>query len=223
MMKNDNYSNCYKSGDVRVDYRYYFKKWEKLLGDGSVLSVLLTGVGGQGILLTSKVLSEAALLYGLDVKVSEVHGMAQRGGSVIGSVRMGRKVYSPTVSKADFIISLEKLEALRYINKLDSDGFIILNNVEIYPVSVFYGDVNYPEDIISRIGSITSNYMVVKALEIAKRLNEIRATNIVLLGCLSNFIPIENECWIDSIKKNVPCQAVDINLEAFSEGRKIIN
>ena len=211
MMKNDNYSNYYKSGIKKVNFKYYFKRWEKLLEDGSVLSVLLTGVGGQGILLTSKVLSEAALLYGLDVKVSEVHGMAQRGGSVIGSVRMGREVYSPIISKANFIVSLEKLEALRYMNKLDSDGFIVLNDVEIYPVSVFYGDINYPEDIISRIGSITSNYMVVKALEIAKRLNEIRATNIVLLGCLSNFIPIDYDCWIDSIKKNVPRQAVDIN------------
>ena len=206
-----------------ADYKYYFKKWEKLLKDGNILSILLTGVGGQGILLTSRVLSEAALLSGLDVKVSEVHGMSQRGGSVIGSVRMGNKVYSPTVGKADFIISLEKLEALRYINKLDSDGFIISNDAEIYPISVFYGDIAYPKDIISRIGSITSNYMIVEALKIAKKLNEIRATNIVLLGCLSNFIPLDYECWIAAIKKNVPRKAVDINLEAFREGRKIIN
>jgi len=222
-MKNNNNISCNKSYGKKVDVGYHQKKWRKLINDGSVLSVLLAGVGGQGILLISKVLSEAAMLDGLDVKVSEVHGMAQRGGSVVGGVRIGKRVYSPVAGKADFIMSLEKLEALRYINKLKKDGFIILSDAEIYPISVYSGDISYPEDIISDIESITFNYIVVKALEIAKRLNEVRAANIILLGCLSNFIPISYKCWIESIKKNIPHNVIDVNLKAFEEGKRIIN
>jgi len=163
------------------------------------------------------------MLDGLDVKVSEVHGMAQRGGSVVGSVRMGKRVYSPVAGKADFIMSLEKLEALRYINKLRENGFIILSDVEIYPISVYSGDISYPKDINSEIENMTFNYIVVKAVEMAKRLNKVRVANIILLGCLSNFIPISYKCWIESIKKNVPHNAIDVNLKAFEEGKRIIN
>ncbi len=187
------------------------------------MSVFFTGVGGQGIILTTTVLAEAALLNGLDVKVSEVHGMAQRGGSVIGSVRMGKKVYSPITNKADFIISLEKLEAARYISKLDSEGFMIVNDYEIYPVSMYLDGIKYPENIISSLSDHTSNYMMVKAIDIAKKLNEIRVSNTVLLGTLSNFIPLEKDSWIKSIRKNVPPHAVELNLKAFRLGREIIN
>jgi len=221
-MKNNNIS-CNKSCSKKVDVGYHQRKWRKLIDDGSVLSVLLAGVGGQGILLTSKVLSEAAMLDGLDVKVSEVHGMAQRGGSVVGGVRMGKRVCSPVAGKADFIMSLEKLEALRYINKLRENGFIILSDVEIYPISVYSGDISYPKDINSEIENITFNYIVVKAVKMAKRLNKVRVANIILLGCLSNFIPISYKCWIESIKKNVPHNAIDVNLKAFEEGKRIIN
>ena len=149
--------------------------------------------------------------------------MAQRGGSVLGSVRIGREVFSPTINKADFIIALEKLEALRYIDKLDRSGFIIINDFKIYPISVFSGSENYPGDIISKVEGKTSNYILVKAVEIAERLGEIRTSNIVLIGCLSNFIPIEEKFWIQSIKKNVPAKAIDVNIEAFKEGRQIVN
>ena len=149
--------------------------------------------------------------------------MAQRGGSVLGSVRIGREVFSPTINKADFIIALEKLEALRYIDKLDCSGFIIINDFEIYPISVFSGSENYPRDIISKVEGKTSNYILVKAVEIAKRLGEIRTSNIILIGCLSNFIPIEEKFWIQSIKKNVPAKAINVNIEAFKEGRQIVN
>ncbi|GAG94781.1 unnamed protein product, partial [marine sediment metagenome] len=193
-MKNDNSVNSFKKNKSNViESGAYFKKWNKFLEEGSILSILFTGVGGQGIILTTTVVAEAALLDGLDVKVSEVHGMAQRGGSVIGSVRIGKRVYSPITDKADFIISLEKLEAFRYINRLESEGFIIVNDFEIHPVSIFLSGVKYPENIISGLGKYTSNYMVIKATEIAKKLNEIRASNMVLLGCLSNFIPIKKE------------------------------
>jgi indolepyruvate ferredoxin oxidoreductase beta subunit len=223
-MKNDNNVNNYKKKRLEgLKQRKYLRKWKKLLSSGSIMSVLFTGVGGQGIILTTNVLAEAAMLDGFDVKVSEVHGMAQRGGSVVGSVRIGRKVYSPIVNRADFIVSLEKLEAVRYIGKLDREGFIIVNDFEIYPSSMYLDDVKYPENIISKLAEYTSNYMVVKATEIAKNLNEIRVSNTVLLGSLSNFIPIKRDSWIKSIKNNVPRRAVEVNIEAFKEGKKILS
>ncbi len=223
-MKNDNNVNNYKKnkpGDLKQEK--YLKRWKKLLNNGNIMSVLFTGVGGQGIILTTTVLTEAALMDGFDVKVSEVHGMAQRGGSVVGSVRIGRKVYSPIVNRADFIVSLEKLEAVRYIDKLDKEGFIIVNEFEIYPSSMYLDDIKYPEDIISKLAEYTSNYMMVKATEIAKNLNEIRVSNTVLLGSLSNFIPIKKDSWIKSIEKNVPRRAVEVNIKAFKKGKKILS
>jgi indolepyruvate ferredoxin oxidoreductase beta subunit len=223
-MKNDNNVNNYKKKKPK-DFKQekYLKRWEKFLSGGSIMSVLFTGVGGQGIILTTTVLAEAAMLEGYDVKVSEVHGMAQRGGSVVGSVRLGIKVYSPIVNRADFIVSLEKLEALRYIDKLDKEGFIIVNDFEIYPTSMYLDDVKYPENTISKLAGHTSNYMIVKATEIAKKLNEIRVSNTVLLGSLSNFIPIKRDSWIRSIEENVPRRAVEVNIEAFKEGKKILS
>ena len=223
-MKNDNNVNSLKrKKPERIKQEKYLKKWKDLLGSGGILSILFTGVGGQGIILTTTVLAEAALLDGLDVKVSEVHGMAQRGGSVVGSVRIGRKVYSPILNKADFVVSLEKLEAVRYIDRLDAEGFIIVNDFEVYPVSMYLEGIEYPENIKSRLAGYTSNYMIVKATEIAKSLNEIRVSNTVLLGSLSNFIPIKMDSWIKSIKENVPKHAVEVNIEAFREGKKIIS
>ncbi|MBC8389253.1 MAG: indolepyruvate oxidoreductase subunit beta [Actinobacteria bacterium] len=223
-VKNDNNNNSFKGIKIeKQNFNYYFKKWRQLLDKGSTLSILFAGVGGQGIILATKVLAEAALKKGLDIKVSEVHGMAQRGGSVLGSVRIGREVFSPTINKADFIIALEKLEALRYIDKLDCSGFIIINDFKIYPISVFSGSENYPEDIISKVEDKTPNYILVKAVEIAKRLGEIRTSNIILIGCLSNFIPIEEKFWIQSIKESVPAKAINVNIEAFKEGRQIVN
>ncbi len=223
-MKNDNNTNsCRENKSIRAELEDFFKNWKKLLKDGHILSILFTGVGGQGIMLTTTIVAEAALFDGLDVKVSEVHGMAQRGGSVIGNVRIGEKVHSPVTGYADIIVSLEKLEALRYINRLDAGGFIIINDFEIYPVSMYLGGMEYPEDIISRVAGHTSNYMFIRATEIAKNLNEIRVSNTVLLGSLSNFIPIKEDSWIKSIRENAPRNAVEINLKAFKEGRKIIN
>jgi len=223
-MKNDNNVNNYKKKRPKgVKQEKYLKRWKKLLKSGGIMSILFTGVGGQGIILTTTVLAEAALLDGFDVKVSEVHGMAQRGGSVVGSVRIGRKVYSPIVNSADFIVSLEKLEAVRYIYKLDTEGFIIVNDFEIYPSSMYLDGIKYPENIISKLTGYTSNYMMVKATEIAKNLNEIRVSNTVLLGSLSNFIPIKRDSWVRSIKDNVPKRAVEVNIEAFNEGKKILS
>jgi indolepyruvate ferredoxin oxidoreductase beta subunit len=221
-MKDDNNVNKSKGSTSFVADMTYIEKYRKLLEEGYTVSVLFTGVGGQGIILITTVLAEAAHMEGMDVKVSEVHGMAQRGGSVIGSVRLGKKVFSPIVDKADFIISLEKLEALRYIERLKQDGFILINDFEVYPVSIYLGDQQYPKDIISKIAGVTSKYLLVEAVDIARRLGEIRASNMVLLGCLSGLLPLSAGAWMQSIKENVPRKSVDVNLEAFSEGRRII-
>ena len=211
---NKNNNNCKKSN-------MYRKKWEKSLKKGQILSVLFTGVGGQGIILASTVLAKAAIESGFDVKVSEVHGMAQRGGSVEGSVRIGKEVFSPIINRADFIIAVEKLEALRYIGKLQSGGFLLVNDYEIYPSTVFSKDTEYPKNIEERIGNITKNYMIISAAQIALKLNEIRAANMVLLGAFSNFIPLGPDCWTSAIKENVPFRALNINIKAFNLGKNL--
>ncbi|MCL5072067.1 MAG: indolepyruvate oxidoreductase subunit beta [Actinobacteria bacterium] len=211
---NKNYSNCRKSSQ-------YLQKWENDLKKGQILSVLFTGVGGQGIILATTVLAKAAIESGFDVKVSEVHGMAQRGGSVEGSVRIGKEVFSPIINRADFIIALEKLEALRYIGKLQSGGFLLVNDYEIYPSTVFSKDMEYPKNIEQRINHLTKNYMILDAAQIALQLHEIRAANMVLLGAFSNFLPLKSDCWASAIKENVPPKALNTNIEAFYLGKNL--
>jgi len=216
MIINDNNNNNYKQA-----VKFAIKKAEGSLKNEEIISVLFSGVGGQGIILATTILANAAINAGYDVKVSEVHGMAQRGGSVEGSVRFGKKVYSPTINKADFIIALEKLEALRYMPRLTPDGFLIINDYEIYPSTVFSKEVTYPQDIESRISSVANHFLIVDAVRIAGRLNEIRASNVVLLGVFSNFLPIDNECWLASVKQSVPAKALNLNLEAFNMGKNL--
>ena len=196
------------------------KKYKKSLKEGDTVSVLFVGVGGQGIILSSRVLASTAINAGYDVKVSEVHGMAQRGGSVEGSVRFGKKVYSPTIGEADFIIALEKLEALRYLSRLKSGGIIIINDYEIYPSTLHAKGASYPEKISEKIKKITPNSYFISAVEIARSLGEIRAANIILLGLLSNFLPVDYDCWIESIEQNIKQKAVRLNIEAFIKGRE---
>ena len=196
------------------------KKYKKSLKEGDTVSVLFVGVGGQGIILSSRVLASTAINAGYDVKVSEVHGMAQRGGSVEGSVRFGKKVYSPTIGEADFIIALEKLEALRYLPRLKSDGTIIINDYEIYPSTLHAKGASYPEKIGEKINEITPNSYFISAVEIARSLGDIRAANIILLGLLSNFLPFGYDCWIESIEQNIKQKAVRLNIEAFIKGRE---
>jgi indolepyruvate ferredoxin oxidoreductase beta subunit len=148
--------------------------------------------------------------------------MAQRGGSVEGSVRIGKEVFSPIINKADFIIALEKLEGLRYLSRLDSKGFIIINDYEIYPATVFLKGNAYPRDIENKTSRATNNYIFIKAMEIAKKLNKIKTSNMVLLGALSNFIPFDYKIWVSAINVNVPREAVEVNIEAFNQGRKLI-
>ena len=217
MIKNDNKNN-YRTDSGRI----YSEKWLKSLKNGEILSILFTGVGGQGIILATKVVAECAIASGFDVKVSEVHGMAQRGGSVEGSVRVGKEVFSPIIGEADFIIALEKLEGLRYLSKLDSKGFIIINDYEIYPATVFLKGNVYPQDIENEISRVTNNYIFIKAMEIAKKLNKTKTSNMVLLGALSNFIPFNYKSWVSAIERSVPKEAVEVNIEAFNQGKKLI-
>lgn len=216
MIKYDN-----KNNNNYAKSSLYLEKWEKDLKKGQILSVLFTGVGGQGIILATTVLAKAAQESGFDVKVSEVHGMAQRGGSVEGSVRIGKEVFSPIINRADFIIAVEKLEALRYVGKLRPGGFLLVNDYEIYPSTIFSKDAEYPKNIEERISNLTKNYMIIDAVQIALKLNEIRAANMVMLGAFSNFLPLEPGYWTGAIKENVPSKALNINIEAFNLGKNL--
>lgn len=224
MKNNENNSSGYgvyddEEVDPGAKSRFISSNWNSSLKRGEVLSVLFVGVGGQGIILATTVVAHAVINAGLDVKVSEVHGMAQRGGSVVGSVRAGRKVFSPTINKADFIVALEKLEGLRYLNMLAGGGYAFVNNVEIYPSSVFSKGNTYPSNIEDRVKRVTNNYLFMDAIAIAHGLKELRASNIILIGALSRFLPFKYDCWEDAIKECVPQKAVKINIEAFNCGR----
>ncbi|MBN1298928.1 MAG: indolepyruvate oxidoreductase subunit beta [Actinobacteria bacterium] len=221
MVKNDNNNNNYKKNVTIIAQKGadYARKWEISLKNGEILSVLFTGVGGQGIILATTVLAHAAINAGFDVKVSEVHGMAQRGGSVEGSVRIGKKVYSPTINKADFIVALEQLEALRYIQKLAFEGFILVNEYKIYPASASVKESNYPSDVAEMICSFTKNYYFIKTVETAKKLGNLKVSNMIMTGALSEFLPFSSRCWIEALKDNVPEKAVNVNIDAFNTGR----
>jgi indolepyruvate ferredoxin oxidoreductase beta subunit len=181
--------------------------------------VLIVGVGGQGTLLASRILGEVALKKGFDVKVSEVHGMAQRGGSVVTHVRFGERVYSPLVGKgqADYILAFEKLEALRWAEYLKKAGTFIVNNQELYPVPVTLGYQKYPARIEVKLAE-TAQTFVIDAKKIAARCGSVRAQNVVLLGVLAGRLDFEKELWEETIKNTVPPSTVEVNLMAFEEG-----
>ena len=184
--------------------------------------VLIVGVGGQGTLLASKVLGEVALRSGFDVKVSEVHGMAQRGGSVVTHVKIGEKVYSPLVGKgqADYILAFEKLEALRWAQFLKDTGTIIVNDQRILPMPVAQGTQEYPLKIDKALKETVTTH-VVDAVRVAKDCGSQRATNIVLLGVLASKLDIKKDVWVEAIKEIVPKHTVDMNIKAFNEGYKM--
>ncbi len=197
------------------------KKISKNTDSLKVTNIIICGVGGQGILLASDILCTAAFLEGFDVKKSEIHGMAQRGGSVITHIRFGAKVYSPLVEvgKADFILSFEKLEALRYSYFLKRDGILIVNDLELAPMSVLTGDREYPKNIIDILKQNGDVYLV-PAQNIALELGNVRAVNVVLLGSLARFLTFKKQVWLDAIKENVKPQYVDINIRAFEAGNR---
>ncbi len=187
------------------------------------ISILIAGVGGQGTLLTSRVLGTAAVKAGYDVKVSEVHGMSQRGGSVVTYVKIGDKVNSPVIEKGegDILLCFEKLEAMRWLDYAKKDGTIIVNDQRIDPMPVIIGREKYPDDIISKIRSRRPGVYVIDALNTAKELGNIRALNIVMVGFLARKTNISKEIWHEAIRENVKEKYVQLNLNAFDEGYKI--
>lgn len=186
-----------------------------------ITNIVLCGVGGQGILVASDILSEVALLAGYAVKKSEVHGMAQRGGSVISQVRYGAEIYSPLISKgsADFILAFEKLEALRYLDYLKERGKVFINNQEIIPLTVFSGKVEYPENIFDLCRERDAEVFPINGIQIAEDLGNSRVLNVVMLGMISNFLDFTDEQWLESIKQRVPAKFYALNENAFKTGK----
>lgn len=186
-------------------------------------SIMIVGVGGQGTLLTSRILGDVALSSGLDVKVSEVHGMSQRGGSVVTYVKMGEKVYSPVIEKneADIILCFEKLEALRWIDYAKKDATIVINNQRIDPMPVIIGKAKYPEDIIEKIKADYKKVVDVPALDMAKKCGSIKAVNVVMIGVMAQCTNIEKEVWLKAIEKTVKPQFIDVNKKAFNSGYEV--
>ena len=184
-------------------------------------NIMIVGVGGQGSLLASKLLGRLLLNEGYDVKVSEVHGMSQRGGSVVTYVRYGDKVYSPIIDKgeADFIVSFEKLEAARYAAFLKKEGKIIVNSQEVDPMPVITGAAEYPHGALDNLSAKGVSIDAVDALALALEAGSSKAVNIVLMGRLSKNLPIEEEKWIEAIKQTVAPKFVEMNVKAFQLGR----
>lgn len=187
-------------------------------------NIMIVGVGGQGTLLASKMLGRLLMNVGYDVKVSEVHGMSQRGGSVVTYVRFGDKVASPLIDKgeADFILSFEKLEAARWLSYLREDGQIVLSDQEIDPMPVVTGAAKYPENLIEKMKATGAKVDAVPALDLAKETGSIKAVNIVLMGRLSHYFPeIPESEWIAALEAVVPAKFVEMNKKAFALGRQV--
>lgn len=184
-----------------------------------VKNILLVGVGGQGTILASKILSSGLLKAGYDVKMSEVHGMAQRGGSVTTQIRYGKKVFSPIIGKgqADIIVSFEKMEAIRWIEYLKKGGKIVVNDYEIPSAPILVGKEKYPENVIEELEKI-ADVSVFKAADIAKELGNIKIMNIVLLGALVKAMDLCEIDWEDAVASNVKKGFEAINIRAFQEG-----
>lgn len=185
------------------------------------VNIMIVGVGGQGSLLASKLLGHLLVNEGYDVKVSEVHGMSQRGGSVVTYVRYGNKVYSPLVSEgeADYIISFEKLEAARHVSMLKIGGQIIVNTQQIDPMPVITGNAEYPENILDELKRKGIKIDDIDALKLAEEAGSVKAVNIVLMGRLSNYFPFDKEIWLKAIEETVAPKFADMNKKAFLLGR----
>ena len=182
-------------------------------------NIMIVGVGGQGTLLTSRILGDITVTAGYDVKLSEVHGMAQRGGSVVTFVRYGKKVAEPIIEEgqADVLIAFEKLEALRYAHFLKKDGAIIVNEQRIDPITVVTGAAQYPENIIENLEKEYNVYKV-NAMEEALKLGNSRVFNIIVLGVAAKQMDFSKEAWLEAIEKTVPPKTVEINKKAFLLG-----
>ncbi len=184
-----------------------------------VKNILLCGVGGQGTILASKILSTALVSAGFDVKMSEIHGMSQRGGSVVTQVRYGEKVYSPIIGKgsADILVSFEAMEALRYVGELSPDGMVVVNDFKMPTATTLSGAQQYPQDAIDRVKALARTY-VLDANKIATGLGNPKAMNVVLLGALVKLMKLDALDWTAAIKECVKPAFVELNLKALEAG-----
>jgi len=184
-------------------------------------SVMIVGVGGQGSLLASKMLGHLLLSEGYDVKVSEVHGMSQRGGSVVTYVRYGSKVASPVIDRgeADYIVSFELLEAARWLPFLKKDGQIVTNIQQIDPMPVITGAAEYPENLVEKLKASGAKVDALDCLKLAEEAGSSKAVNLVLMGRLSHYFDLPEDAWMRSLEANVPAKFLELNKKAFALGR----
>lgn len=190
---------------------------------GAITNILLVGVGGQGILLASEILSETFMLAGFDVKKSEIHGMSQRGGSVVSHVRYGEEVFSPIVpeGEGDVLFGFEMLETCRYLPLLKKGASVIANDLCIPPPAVLSGKEQYPEGLAEHIRSLFPDFLLVDGLKLANEAGNPRAANTVILGAVSKRLDIPEEYWLKAIEKLVPAKAFAVNTKAFLAGRNL--
>lgn len=185
-------------------------------------SILIVGVGGQGTLLTGRIIGNHAMGKGLDVKMSEVHGMAQRGGSVVMQVKYGDKVYSPLVElgEADIIFAFEKLEALRYLPYLKEDGVMIVNTQEIDPMPVVMGTQAYPDHVEEKLKAACKKICFMDALKIAQEIGNVKVVNMIMIGAYAAYIGDTLEVWEEIVEKTVPPKTIEMNKQALRQGYK---
>ncbi len=188
------------------------------------MNVSLVGVGGQGILLTSDILAKTAALAGLDVKKSEIHGMAQRGGSVISQVRFGEKICSPIIADgtSDLLVSFERLEALRWRHLLALGGRVLVNDLNLTPITVSSGQQPAVTDLDARLKAEYPGALYVDALTIAQRIGNPRAMNMVLAGAISLLTPFGDDVWAQAMRERIPANMLDVNMKAFTAGRSAL-
>lgn len=187
-------------------------------------SIMIVGVGGQGTLLASRILGNVFLAQGFDVKVSEVHGMSQRGGSVVTYVKYGEKVYSPVVElgEADVIISFEQLECARWLPYLKKGGKLVTSDQMLDPMPVITGAAKYPEDILGKIEAMGVEVTAVDALGLAEQAGTSKAANVVLMGVVSKKLPFEESVWQTALEQCVPAKFLELNKKAFALGREAV-
>ena len=185
----------------------------------STKNIMIVGVGGQGTLLASRILGNAVISQGYDVKVSEVHGMSQRGGSVVTYVKYGEKVFSPIIGKgeADIVLAFETLEAYRALPFLKNGGKLIMNVQQMDPMPVITGAAKYPENVVEKLADKAS-VIALDALALAKEAGNIKAVNVVLIGLMAKNTDIPYEVWVETLKTTVPPKFLDVNLKAFDLG-----
>jgi len=187
-------------------------------------NILFSGVGGQGILLASELTAYVQLAAGFDVKKSEVHGMAQRGGSVVAHLRYGERVYSPLIEPgtADIQVAFEEMEAVRYLPYLHRDSVVVVNTQKILPPSVAMGRAVYPENILDELTSRGINVVALDAFAAARETGELRTVNVVMVGAMSNFLAVSHRVFLDVIDQRVKKRFREVNKKAFQAGRDLV-